>query len=121
MRSAKALLPQEQIIPGLGNSIAQDILFRAGLHPKHPLATLTTGQRRQLFDAIIGTVNAAIDADGRADEVDLFGPPGRYVHLMGNSHAQRNPCEDDGPKKFVCCRGSVTLYQTTKLCEMSLK
>jgi formamidopyrimidine-DNA glycosylase len=33
-RSAKALLTLNQIIPGLGNAIAQDILFRARLHPK---------------------------------------------------------------------------------------
>ena len=32
-RSAKGLLTQDQLIPGLGNAIAQDILFRARLLP----------------------------------------------------------------------------------------
>ena len=33
-RSAKGLLTQNQLIPGLGNSIAQDILFRAKIDPR---------------------------------------------------------------------------------------
>jgi formamidopyrimidine-DNA glycosylase len=40
-RSAKSLLTQEQLVPGLGNAIAQDILFRAKLHPRHPVEFLT--------------------------------------------------------------------------------
>ncbi len=40
-RSAKGLLTEDQIIPGLGNAIPQDILFRARLHPRHPIADLT--------------------------------------------------------------------------------
>lgn len=32
-RSVKGLLTQEQLIPGLGNAIAQDIMARARLHP----------------------------------------------------------------------------------------
>jgi formamidopyrimidine-DNA glycosylase len=31
-RSAKGLLTQEGLVPGLGNAITQDILFRAKLH-----------------------------------------------------------------------------------------
>ena len=31
-QSVKGLLTQDQIIPGLGNAIAQDIMFRARLH-----------------------------------------------------------------------------------------
>jgi formamidopyrimidine-DNA glycosylase len=37
-RTVKPLLTQDQLIPGLGNAIAQDILFRSRLHPKYPIA-----------------------------------------------------------------------------------
>ena len=37
-RSVKGLLTQDQLIPGLGNAIAQDIMFRARLHPRRSLA-----------------------------------------------------------------------------------
>ena len=58
--SAKGLLTQNQIIPGLGNAIAQDILFRARLHPRHLIADLSTAQKRTLYNAIIDTVGEVI-------------------------------------------------------------
>jgi len=90
-RSAKALLTQEQLIPGLGNAIAQDILFRAGLHPRHPISDLSPDQRRKLFDAIRETIDEAITKGGRCDEFDLYNRPGGYVRLM-DSRAARQPC-----------------------------
>jgi len=94
-RSTKSLLTQDQIIPGLGNAIAQDILFHARLHPRRALADLTPGQRRELFDAIVDTVREVTKKGGRNDEVDLFGKPGGYVRIM-DSHAAGNPCPECG-------------------------
>jgi formamidopyrimidine-DNA glycosylase len=71
-RSAKALLTQDQIIPGLGNAIAQDILFRARLHPRHAIGDLSTDQRRALYHAIVDTVGEVIEKGGRYDEYDLY-------------------------------------------------
>lgn len=90
-RSAKSLLTQDQIIPGLGNSIAQDILFQARLHPRHPLIELSREQRQALYRAIYETVRAVIEQRGRYDEVDLFGRPGGYLRLMDSKAAGR-PC-----------------------------
>ncbi len=89
--TAKALLTQEQLIPGLGNSIAQEILFKAGLHPKHPLRTLTPPQVRRLYDQILASVEEIAAQGGRSDEVDLFGNPGGYQRLM-DSAAPGKPC-----------------------------
>lgn len=94
-RSVKGLLTQDQLIPGLGNAIAQDILFRAGLHPKHSINELDGDQRRKLYDAIGLTVREAIAAGGRNDEYDLFNRPGGYVRLM-NSKAAGRPCPQCG-------------------------
>jgi formamidopyrimidine-DNA glycosylase len=90
-RSAKALLTQEQLIPGLGNAIAQDILFNARLHPRHPLSELDLEQRMALYAAIGDTLRAAINKGGRYDEVDLFNQPGGYVRLM-DKQALGRPC-----------------------------
>jgi len=89
--SAKGLLTRDQLIPGLGNGIAQDILWRARLAPRHPLAALDTDQRPALHAAIVGTIREAIALGGRNDEVDLFGNAGRYVRVMGRDAAGR-PC-----------------------------
>jgi formamidopyrimidine-DNA glycosylase len=90
-RSAKALLTQDQIIPGLGNAIAQDILFRARLHPRHPIADLTPDQRKALYTAIVDTVGEVIELGGRYDEYDLHGNRGGYVRLM-DKNALGRPC-----------------------------
>ena len=90
-RSVKGLLTQEQLIPGLGNAISQDILFRAGLHPRRPLGDLSEEQRRRLYDAIESTVREVIAGGGRNDEYDLFNHPGGYVRLM-DSKTAGGPC-----------------------------
>lgn len=94
-RSVKSLLTQDQLIPGLGNAIAQDIMFNARLHPRHSLADLTPDQRKNLYKAILDTIEAAVSKGGRNDETDLFGQPGGYIRLM-DSHAAGKPCPNCG-------------------------
>ncbi len=94
-RSAKGLLTQEQLVPGLGNAIAQDILFRARIDPRRPLAGIDAAERRVLYDAIVGTVADAIRLGGRNDETDLYGRPGSYRRVMDRGAAGR-PCPTCG-------------------------
>jgi len=94
-RSVKGLLTQDQLIPGLGNSIAQDMLFKARLHPRHPIGALTGAQRRRLYNAIVRTVRQVIAQGGRYDEFDLYGIPGGYVRRM-DAKATGKPCPECG-------------------------
>ena len=94
-RSVKGLLTQDQIIPGLGNSIAQDIMFRAKLHPRHPIDDLNQDQQKGLFEAILTTVNAITNSGGRYDEVDLYGHPGGYIRRM-DKNSSGKPCPECG-------------------------
>jgi formamidopyrimidine-DNA glycosylase len=96
-RSVKGLLTQDQLIPGLGNAIAQDILFRARLHPRRSLADLDPGQRRDLYAAILDTLREVTEKGGRNDEVDLLGNHGGYVRIM-DSRAAGQPCPECGAK-----------------------
>ena len=94
-RSVKSLLTQDQIIPGLGNAIAQDILFRAGLHPRHPIADLSTGRRRKLYDAVLNTVREVIEKGSRYDEYDLYNNRGGYIRIM-DKNAVGRACPECG-------------------------
>jgi formamidopyrimidine-DNA glycosylase len=89
------LLTQDQLIPGLGNAIAQDVLFRARLHPRHPIADLSTDQRRALHDAIVDVTLAIVEKGGRYDETDLYNNPGGYIRLM-DKNAVGRPCPECG-------------------------
>lgn len=94
-RSVKSLLTQEQTIPGLGNAIAQDILFRSHLHPRHPLDQLDRFQKHNLYEAIVETVTEVLNQGGRYDEFDLFGNRGGYVRLM-DAQSSGQPCPECG-------------------------
>jgi formamidopyrimidine-DNA glycosylase len=96
-RSTKSLLTQDQLIPGLGNAIAQDILFNARLHPRRSLADLTAGHCRDLYAAIVDTVHEVIEAGGRNDEIDFFGKAGGYTRIM-DKNAEGKPCPNCGWK-----------------------
>ncbi len=96
-RSVKGLLTQNQLIPGLGNSIAQDILFRARLHPRHAVEDLDSRQIRTLYLAIRSTVDQAVRLGGRNDEYDLFGHAGGYIRIMDKNSAGQ-PCPECGRK-----------------------
>jgi formamidopyrimidine-DNA glycosylase len=96
-RSVKSLLTQDQLIPGLGNSIAQDIIFKAGLHPKQAMDGLGREQIKALHHALVKTVSDAIRLGGRNDEVDLYGNHGKYIRLMGKDTVG-HPCPKCGTK-----------------------
>ena len=96
-RSVKSLLTQDQLIPGLGNAIAQDIMFRAGLHPKLSIANLNQQQLKRLHHAIVSTVHEAIERGGRNDEIDLLGRHGGYIRMMDKTTVGQ-PCRECGTK-----------------------
>ncbi len=109
-RSVKGLLTQDQLIPGLGNAIAQDILFNARQHPKLPLAALTPEQTGTLHAAIVNTINEAIRLGGRYDEVDLLGNPGGYVRRM-DKEAVGKPCPACGaPVEKIAYLGGACYF-----------
>jgi formamidopyrimidine-DNA glycosylase len=81
-RSVKGLLTQDQLIPGLGNAIAQDIMYNARLHPKHSIGDLTEEEKRRLFDSIQKTLDDVAGRGGRDDEYDLYGKKGGYTRIL---------------------------------------
>jgi formamidopyrimidine-DNA glycosylase len=94
-RSIKSLLTQEQTIPGLGNAIAQDIMFIARLNPRYPISELVPKEREALYHAIVDTVAEITEKGGRYDEFDLYGQRGGYVRLM-DKEALKRPCPECG-------------------------
>lgn len=89
--SLKAVLATEQRIPGFGNGVLQDVLFRAGLHPKRKLDTLNDSEKAQLFAAIKQTLKQMADEGGRDTEKDLNGNAGGYITHMSKTGLKK-PC-----------------------------
>ena len=91
-KSAKAFLATEQRVPGLGNGVLQDILWRAKVHPKRTMATVDL---RGLYDAVTSVLADMAARGGRNTERDLFAHPGGYEVIMGSKH-NGLPCPECG-------------------------
>ena len=89
--SAKAFLATQPRIPGLGNGVLQDILFRARLHPKRKMSTVSEEEYGDLYDAVKKTLLEMAEQNGRDTEKDLFGKPGGYRTILSKNTAGR-PC-----------------------------
>ena len=89
--SAKAFLATEQRIPGLGNGVLQDILFRAGIHPKTKSGVLNDREKKLLFDAVKSTLIEMTRGGGRDTEKDLYGQAGGYRTILSRNTLDK-PC-----------------------------
>ncbi|MGE4486138.1 MAG: zinc finger domain-containing protein [Oscillospiraceae bacterium] len=117
--SAKAFLAAEQRIPGLGNGVLQDILFRAGVHPRRKMGTLTEKEFDGLFHAVKDTLAEMTRLGGRDTEKDLFGSAGGYKTIMSKNTAEK-PCPVCGAIIQKAAYMGGTVYYCPKcqpLCE----
>jgi len=89
--SAKAFLATEQRIPGIGNGVLQDILFKARVHPKKKVCAFTDEERRSLFQSIKTVFREMSRRGGRDMETDLFGRRGGYKTKMSKNTVGK-PC-----------------------------
>jgi formamidopyrimidine-DNA glycosylase len=90
----KPLLMHQQVIAGIGNIYANEILFRSRLHPDRIAGRLATRTVRKLFDIMRDVLNEAI-IDGGSSVRDFLAPDGtkgeyRKRHLVYNKAGQ--PC-----------------------------
>lgn len=81
-KSVKAFLATDQMIPGLGNGVLQDILYNARLHPKVKVCTLSGQQRQDLYHHVKNTMHEMLEKGGRDSEKDLFDQKGGYIPYL---------------------------------------
>lgn len=94
-RSAKYFVISQPGIWGVGNGYLQDILFRAGIHPRRRALQISEGKQRLLYEATKLTLRQAADLGGRDSERDLFNRPGGYRRIL-TSEATGRPCPECG-------------------------
>jgi len=107
-KSLKAVLATEQRIPGLGNGVLQDILYRARQNPRRTMAALDAAARDRLYRAVVDVLSEMAAGGGRQTETDLFGAPCRYrCRLFAGSAGK--PCPECGApiQKATYLGGSV--------------
>jgi formamidopyrimidine-DNA glycosylase len=93
--SAKYFIISDPGVWGVGNGCLQDILYRAKIHPKRRMVTLSEEQRRSLYEAVVGTLAEMVELGGRDGERDLYNHPGGY-HRILHSKVAGQACRECG-------------------------
>jgi formamidopyrimidine-DNA glycosylase len=108
-RGMKSLLVgKEALVVGLSNSAFQDIMYRAGIHPKRKGSDLSEEEKRALYDAIRLVVQERLRLGGKDQFIDLHQTRGGYVPAMGpNMKNRRCPICGSGIEKLSVGGGQV--------------
>jgi formamidopyrimidine-DNA glycosylase len=93
----KPLLLNQRFLAGLGNIYVDEALFRARLHPRRTVDSLSGEELGSLYDAVRGVLQAAIMDQGtsRSDYVRPDGTQGRHQDQLLVSGRAGEPC--------LCC------------------
>jgi formamidopyrimidine-DNA glycosylase len=106
--SVKQLLAAKNRIPGIDNSLLQDILWEAQINPKRKIDTLGEDDFRRIFAAIKSVPSAIINAGGKDVEKDIYGNYGGYESRVSRNTLGK-PCARCGSEivKEAYLGGSV--------------
>jgi formamidopyrimidine-DNA glycosylase len=85
------IVGKDAVVTGLGNSLFQEIAYKAKIHPKAKASELDEGRKRALYGAVREVVQSRIEKGGKDDFVDLHGKRGRHEPSMG-SHMKGRAC-----------------------------
>lgn len=98
----KALLLNQSFIAGIGNIYANEILWKAGLHPGRLADSLKTDEQKRLYQAIKDVLKMAIKHRGTTlrDYVDGDGNRGEFQNLLSVHGREGEPCP--------CCGNTIS-------------
>jgi len=81
----KAALLDQRLLAGIGNLLADEALWRAGIHPARRIEDLGPEERDRLFDAIRAVLRTSVE---RFDRL----PSGWFIHVRGRPEAACPRC-----------------------------
>ncbi|MFW9811673.1 MAG: DNA-formamidopyrimidine glycosylase family protein [Candidatus Thorarchaeota archaeon] len=78
-----AIVGKTALVVGLSNAAFQEIIYKAGIHPKRNTKTLTDDEKHDVYDAMKQILNERINYGGKDNWVNLYGEHGRHIPVMG--------------------------------------
>ena len=107
----KSILLDQGVVAGVGNIYADESLYRSGIHPLRPAASLTEAETECLHREIRAVLREATDGGGTTSDnyVDAEGQVGRYTTRVYDRNGQ--PCLSCGlPLTKIRVTGRGTVY-----------
>ncbi len=105
----KALLLDQGFAAGVGNWIADEVCYQAGLDPRRRVGDLSDAERQRLRKKIRHVVRTAVKADARKDR---FPRSWLFHHRWGKDPGART--HDRQPIEFVEIGGRTTAWVPTR-------
>jgi formamidopyrimidine-DNA glycosylase len=108
----------QKVLAGIGNIYADEILFRARLHPQRPASRLTPADIGRLHPAIKEVLNEAIIAEGSSFDGGyrtVLGREGGFLAQNAVYGRQGEPCRACGDA-IVRTRFTGLIGRSTYLC-----
>lgn len=111
----KATLMNQNIIAGIGNIYANEILFEIGVHPEQKIARLTNDRIQDLFIGMKWVLRRAIQKGGTTirDFRSLYGMPGQFQQFLKVYGKAGKPCARSG------CTGIIQVRRPTRQAQPS--
>lgn len=109
----KAVILDQSIVAGIGNYLADEILFASGIHPATPANSLSRPRLRRLHAQAIRIIQAAVDAGGAtiSDYRHPDGSAGDAQFLLQAYGRENEQCLRCGrPMKKTVVGGRGTTY-----------
>ncbi|MFW9870720.1 MAG: DNA-formamidopyrimidine glycosylase family protein [Candidatus Thorarchaeota archaeon] len=85
-----AIVGKTAVVVGLSNAAFQEIIYKAGIHPKRNTSTLTNDEKHELYDSMKQILNSRICSGGKDNWINLYGEPGRHTPVMGPNMKDKN-------------------------------
>jgi formamidopyrimidine-DNA glycosylase len=103
------LVGKDAHLIGISNATFQDVIYRAGVHPKRRASGLSESELRALYDAIKYVVDERLRLGGKDEFTDIPGVSGRYVSAMGPNMKDKT-CPRCGSKIEKIAHGGGHVY-----------
>jgi len=107
----KSFVLDQKNLAGIGNVYAQDILFKAKLHPNRKIPSLSEREKSALFKAIHEILNSSIKLGGAYFELNFYGKRGGFTSdrfLIG--YKTGKPCPECGTTIEKIRTGNTASY-----------
>lgn len=117
----KPFLLDQRKIAGIGNIYADEILFRAAIHPERTINTLQREEIKGLYQSIKVILQRAVSLQGTSlqDYVDGLGQKGNYqecLQVYGRKGQPCPQCQKPLTRIVVAGRGTVFCAACQKTC-----
>jgi formamidopyrimidine-DNA glycosylase len=99
----KQVIMDQEIMAGVGNIYADESLWRAGIHPEERVKNISTKSLKDLYTAIVVTLNKGIDfgGDSMSDYRNIKGERGKFQEHHRAYRKTGTTCEKRG------CGGTI--------------